>query len=208
MVSAIPARPIPRRTADDPGGHEYLPADRATVAKTPGRMQFRARGGLVLGSRRTLAIARPRFQNARRRVADSSRPGKRPPLGFWGAASLCAVCKGCVATRYHSRSRPSLRSRPAFVAAPPPVPGSVGALLVNRAAARFILRTGGAGPKGCAPTCHDLTPPRQSLHRTKRRRCDTQPQTNFGFEFNAMHHSHLRPNHIQYLFACHAFRRR
>jgi len=34
--------------------------------------------------------------------------------------------------------------------------GVVGALLVNRPTGRFILRTGSAGSKGCAPTCHDL----------------------------------------------------
>src|SRR5271168_3621025 len=34
---------------------------------------------------------------------------------------------------------------------------SVGALLVNRAAARFILRFGSAESKGCAPACHDVS---------------------------------------------------
>jgi hypothetical protein len=34
---------------------------------------------------------------------------------------------------------------------------SVGALLVNRAIARFILRFGGAESKGCAPACHDVS---------------------------------------------------
>ena len=33
------------------------------------------------------------------RAAHPSTPGKQPPLSFAGAASLCAVCKGCVAKR-------------------------------------------------------------------------------------------------------------
>ena len=35
---------------------------------------------------------------------------------------------------------------------------SVGALLVNRLAGRFILRSRSAGSKGCAPTRHDVSP--------------------------------------------------
>jgi len=34
---------------------------------------------------------------------------------------------------------------------------SVGALLVNRPAGRFILRTGRAGSKGRAPACQDVS---------------------------------------------------
>ena len=36
MVSAIPPGSIRRRAADDPGSYEYLSADRAAAAKTPG----------------------------------------------------------------------------------------------------------------------------------------------------------------------------
>ena len=72
MVSAIPPGSIRRRAADDPGGDEYLSADRATVAKTVGRMWFRTRGGLVFGGGRPLAIPCAPFQNA----------GERPPEVF------------------------------------------------------------------------------------------------------------------------------
>ena len=71
MVSAIPPRSIRRRAADDPGGHQYLSADRATVAKTSGGMRFRSRGGLVFRGGRTVAVPRARFRDARRQVTRS-----------------------------------------------------------------------------------------------------------------------------------------
>src|SRR5580704_14322868 len=65
MVSAISPGSICRRATDDPGGHEYLSADRGPAAETAGRMWFRARGGFVFGGGWPLAIPGARFQDAR-----------------------------------------------------------------------------------------------------------------------------------------------
>src|SRR5271156_1981735 len=55
-----------------------------------------------------------------------------------------------------------------------PQPHTVGALLVNRAAARFILRSRSAGSKGYAPACPDVSP---VAHPPKPRSAHSAPLT-------------------------------
>src|SRR5271169_2470873 len=64
---------------------------------------------------------------------------------------------------WHHISFSNNRCAPSRPRAPLPASAAVGALLVNRPAGRFILRSGSAGSKGCAPACHNVSHAADSL---------------------------------------------